>query len=130
MCSLQSHFDELNKLILKFPISPSILCLSKTRINNDPSININIFCYIFIHLPLSTKAGGVGAYVSNTLKFAKNDYLRLNINGCDDLWLNIEISGEKSKFTFAVVYRLPCDKTHVFIETLDKRFHYLNGKGH
>ena len=41
ICSLQSHFDELNELVLKFPIPPSIICLSETRINIDPSININ-----------------------------------------------------------------------------------------
>ena len=52
------------------------------------------------------------------------------MNGCEDLWLNVEIPGEKSKFTFAVVCRHPCDNTRVFIETLDERFHYLNGKGH
>ena len=71
--------------------------------------------YTFIHRPSSTKAGGVGAYVFNILKFAENDYLRVNINVCEDLWLNTEISGEKSKFTFAVVYRHPCDNTSVFI---------------
>ena len=59
-----------------------------------------------------------------TLKFAEKDYLRQNTNGCEDLWLIIEILGEKSKFTFAVVYRHPCDTIRVSIETLDERFHY------
>ena len=80
ICSLQSHFDELNELILKFPIVPSIICLSETRINIDLSNNINIPRYMFIYLPSSIEAGGVSAYISNALKFVENDYLRLNIS--------------------------------------------------
>ena len=57
ICSLQSHFEELNELILKFPIPPSIICLSETCINIDPSININIPGYTFIHWPSCTKTG-------------------------------------------------------------------------
>ena len=57
VCSLQFHFDELNELILKFPIHPSIICLSETRINIDRSININIPGYTFIHLPHLEKLG-------------------------------------------------------------------------
>ena len=110
--------DQLNELILKFFIPPSIICLSEIRINHDPSININIPGYIFIHLPSSSKAGGVCAYLSNTLKFTENYSLQLNIKGCENLWLNIEILGEKSKFTFAVIYCHPCNNISFYFIVL------------
>ena len=85
--SLQAHFDELNEFINCFSNPPSIISLSETRINVKPSININIPGYTFVHCPSPTKAGGVGAYFSNCLKFSENELLRLQVLGCEDLSL-------------------------------------------
>ena len=69
--SVQAHFDELKELLPKVPIPLSIIMLSETRINLIPSINLKIPGYRFIHTPSPTKAGGVGAYISENLNFSQ-----------------------------------------------------------
>ena len=59
--SLQAHMDELNELLLNIINPPSIIFISETCIYKTPLINVNIPDYTFVHLPSSTKAGGVGA---------------------------------------------------------------------
>ena len=43
--SLQARFDELNEFLNYFSRPPSIILLSETRINVNPSINISIPAY-------------------------------------------------------------------------------------
>jgi len=94
---LQAHFDELNVLLLHISNPPSIVIISETRITTNPLININIPGYDFIHFPSPTKAGGVGAYVSRSLNFTENNSLRLQVSGCEDLWLDVDFPGTKCK---------------------------------
>ena len=74
--SLQAHVNELGELLLNITNPTSIIFISKTRIYKTPLINVNISDYTFVHLPLPTKAGGVGAYVSRSMKFSENESLR------------------------------------------------------
>ena len=82
-CSLQAHFDELLDFLQDLSSLPSIILISETRINNNPVINIDISGYYFVHFPSSTKAGGVGAYLSTSLKFTLKDNLQFNVRICD-----------------------------------------------
>ena len=59
--SVQARLDELNELLPNITNFPSSICISETRIHKTPLINVNIPGYTFVHLPLPTKAGGVGA---------------------------------------------------------------------
>ena len=54
--SLQAHFDELNEFLSKFSHPPSIIFLTETRIYSNPTINVNIPGYTFLHKPTPTKA--------------------------------------------------------------------------
>ena len=126
--SLQAHMDELNELLLNIINPPSIIFISETRIYKTPLINVNIADYTFVHLPSPTKAGGIGAYVSRSLKFSENESLRLQIQGCEDLWFDVEIPGLKSKYVFAVIYRHPRNSINSFIEALDENMQRLNNK--
>ena len=51
--TLPSYFDELKEFLSNFPNPPSIILLSKTRINVDPQINIHIPDYIFFSCSLT-----------------------------------------------------------------------------
>ena len=95
------------KFLLKFSNPPSVIFLSKTRIKTNPLININIPGYTFLHYPSPTNAGGVGVYVSNDVTFSENQTFRLEVQGCENLWLDIKFPGRKTKYTFAVIYRHP-----------------------
>ena len=99
--SQQAHSDELNESLLTITNPSSIIFISETRINKTPSITANIHYYTFVHLPSPTKAGGVGAFVSRSLKFSENESLRLQIQGCEDLWFDVEIPGLKREYGFA-----------------------------
>ena len=60
--SLQAHFDDLFDFLSQLDQPPSIVFISETRINIEPSTNITVIpCYTFIHCSSPTKSGGVGA---------------------------------------------------------------------
>ena len=99
--SQQAHSDELNESLLTITNPSSIIFISETCINKTPSITANIHYYTFVHLPSPTNAGGVGAFVSRSLKFSENESLRLRIQGCEDLWFDVEIPGLKREYGFA-----------------------------
>ena len=89
---------------------------------------MNISDYTFVHLLSSTKAGGVGAYVSRCLKFLENESLHLQIQGCENFWFDVEILGLKRKYAFVVIYRHPCNSINAFIEALDGNMQQLSNK--
>ena len=124
---MQAHFEELNDLVLQLPYFPSIIFLSETRVNVAPTINVNIPGYTFVHNPFPSKAGGAGAYISTALNFKINNDFHLQMQGCEDLWIDIEFSNHKT-YTFSVIYRHPQNKHSAFFEALDKRMFMLNKK--
>ena len=52
IASVQAHFDDLNKLLLKFSNPRSVIFLSETRIKTNALININIPGYTFLIIRL------------------------------------------------------------------------------
>ena len=95
--SLQAHFDDLFDFLSQLDQPPSIVFISETRINIEPSTNITISGYTFIHCPSPTKAGGVGACICDHLNFTVNETLKLGVNGCEDMWLNISFPNIKNR---------------------------------
>ena len=69
------------------------------------------------------------SYVSKELNFTVNDRLSLNIDGCEDLWLDVGIPGIKNNYTFAVIYRHARNNHSTFLEALDSNIQALNSKG-
>ena len=51
-------------------------------------------------------AGGVGIYVKTELEVTIADGLNLNIDECEDLWLQVKLLNNK-QFTTAAIYRHP-----------------------
>ena len=68
------------------------------------------------------------AYVLKLLNFTVNDRLSLNMDGCEDLWLDVHIPGLKNNYTFAVIYRQPWNNHSAFLEALDANMQALNSK--
>ena len=127
--SLQTHFDDFKEFLFTFSHLPSLILISKTRIHLNPILNFEIPNYTFTHVPSPTRAGGVMAYVSKELNFTVNGRLSLNIDGCEDLWLDVYIPGLKNNYTFAVIYRHPWNNHSTFLEALDSNMQALNSKG-
>ena len=55
--SIQKNFDCFCELLSELPYRPQIICLSETKIKNQPVINISLPGYIFIHANSPTNAG-------------------------------------------------------------------------
>ena len=126
--SLQSHFHELYDLLLELTHHPNIIFISKTRINKELLININLPGYTFLHFPSPSVVGGVGAYFSNQLTFAINNLFQLHVEGCKDLWFNVTFPNSKSQYIFAVIYCHPHNNHTPFFNALDKTLQILNWK--
>ena len=58
--------------------------------------------------------------MSRSLKFSENESLRLQIQMCEHLWFDDEISGLKSKYVFAGSYRHPRNNINSLIEAPDE----------
>ena len=52
----------------------------------------------------------------------------MQIQGCEDLWFDVKISGLLSKYAFAVIYHHPRNSINAFIEALDENMQRLNNK--
>ena len=128
IASFQAHFDELIEFLSNFSTSPTIIFLSETRINVTQSTNINIPNYTFTHFPSPTIVGGVEAYISNELNCSLNNDLRLNVPMCEDLWLDVDFSSHNLKYTFAIIYRHPCNNHSTFFEALDEKLQIINNR--
>ena len=87
--SLTKNFDTLYELILSLPVSPDVVCVSETRIKSDPLINILIPNYNFFHKNSPTNAGGVAIYVSKKHQFKVMQEFKLNLKGCEELWIKL-----------------------------------------
>ena len=60
--SLRKNFDDLVNLILQFTVLPDIICITETRLKNNPLINISIPGYDLVKANTSSFAGAVGMY--------------------------------------------------------------------
>ena len=76
-----------------------------------------------MHLPSSTLTGGVGRYFCNLLKFCQVDSLLLKVDGCEDLWFDVQFPGQHNKLIFSLIYpHLWNNLTTAFIKSLDESF--------
>ena len=114
--SLHAHLDELKKLLLAIKIMPALIFICETRICNNPLRNVYVDGYLFMRRPSPTQAGGVGIYVRNDIRVKRNNYFDLNLEGCEDLWIDVELNCSKNHYLFGVIYRHPNSKVNNFLQ--------------
>jgi len=90
------NFDSLYEFLNHLPHYPDIVCISEMRIRGELSFNISIPNYNFFHVYSATKARGVAMYISSKYKFNLDHKLELNLNGCEDIWINLDINQAKN----------------------------------
>ena len=90
--SLNKNFDELHKFLVSIRIRSAVICLTETRIKNDPLVNITISQYKFCHVDSQISAGREALYVSDnfTFKLCPNQYVipRLILNAYGSNYLH------------------------------------------
>ena len=79
--------------------------------------------YTFFHCDSTTKAGGVGTYIKNTIDAKHIQELLKSFDGCESLW--IEVGLNKENVIVGVVYRHPHNDMSVFQERVMQALHKL-----
>ena len=83
----------------------------------------------FIHLDSSSRVGGVGLYIKDSLTFTLKEKLDLNINSVKNIWIQIETSDNKKPITIGVVYRHPVyvpEQLESFSKAMEELFSKLS----
>ena len=92
--------------------SPDVICLSETRLKNQPLINIDLPHYKFVHVNVTNcAAGGMAIYVSDKYQF-QLCRVQYELTSSECLWLEVsEVNNNKSKYIVGVVYCHPTQTT-------------------
>ena len=116
--SLTKLFDALYELISSLPVSPDVVCITETRIKGNPLLNISISNYNFFHKDSPTNAGGVAIYVSKKHQFKLTQEFKLNLKGCEELWIKLINKYLTHDIIIGAIYRHPTSDTEEFSDAL------------
>ena len=136
--SLGKNLDRIEETFSDCKNYPSILAISETGLNDDiESEQVTIKGY---RKPerndSSTSKGGVGLYVAEHLDYVTRDDLKIKVEDCEDLWLEIinrpDDNHGKNKndnsFIIGVIYRRPGNPYRSFSHKLCQNIEKLNKK--
>ena len=98
-----------------------IICLSESRINQKPFVNIELPDYKFVHIDLPTFGGGNTVYISRELRFAIVSNLSLDIDGCENIWFKLC----NANLLLGVIYRHLRSSVKLFTDQLNTRLEQL-----
>ena len=115
--SLHKNFELFHEFLVTLNFNPDIICLTETRLKNEPLINIELPHHKFVHVDTTTAAGGVAIYISDKLQYEPSP-IQYKLSSSECLWLEVSEISQKSKFIVGVVYRHPV-QTHLneFLES-------------
>ena len=114
--SLCKNFDAIGDTFSNCQNLPNIIALSETKLK-DSTDAPQLDGYNFECVNSTTQAGGVGFYISDSLKYTICHNMSLNVNNTEDLWLDIEFENH-NKLVVGVIYRHPGHKYETFCEKL------------
>ena len=124
---MNKNLDKLNhELPQSFQFLPDVICLSETKIKNNPLINVTLNGYQpIIHADSPSNAGGVGVFVAE--KYSVNTLEKNELKcTCEDVWLKLEEKATKVTFILGVVYRHPRGDVNSFISFFNEKLLRLN----
>ena len=123
--SLIANFDRLEELLLTLNNSPDVIHISETRLKHyhNNSFIPSLENYDFYRKDSKTAAGGVGIFVKSHLDVTVKEELSLNVDECEDMWLNIKLPNHK-QFVTAAIYRHPRHNfekfQYAFVNSIEK----------
>ena len=116
--SLVSKAWDIDRMVDILAKPPDVICISETKLH-DKKINwqsrlVQIPHYKFYFDNSKTLAGGVGMYVREDLSVDVRNDLKLNVDECESVFVDIYLksnlvsfSGRQEKITLGCVYRHP-----------------------
>ena len=105
-----------------------LLHLATPPLATEPLTNITIPDYNFAHTGSVTNAGGVAIYISSKYKFELVQSYNMNLNGCEDQWLEVTVFTNQTSFTIGAVYRHPSSKIKTFCKAFVHTINLLSKK--
>ena len=121
--SLPKNINKLDEFLNDFQRMPDAIAISETKLNSNNVSKIKIPNYNFLRSDSSTNVGGVGLYIKDIIKFSLRNDLKLNLQDCEDLWLEVDCN--KSNLIVAVVYRHPKQDISPFHDKLCRNLNEL-----
>jgi len=119
MISLVKNIDKLEEFLSEFTCKPDIICISETRTNDKNIASISLLGYLFYCNNFSTKAGGASIYVTDSISCQEITDLRLNLQDCEDVWIEVNVNNETT-LVVGTVYRHPQPNYFEFSQALNK----------
>ena len=126
--SVNKNISDVKKIFLKCDKLPDIITISETKLTASSSLP-NLPGFNFENVNSPTAAGGVGIFISDHIEYVLRDDLRLNITGCEDIWIEVKLSTRSShvkKIVVGSIYRHPGSQYNNFQESLDKTLTLLS----
>ena len=114
--SVQKNLDSLQEFLCLLPTMPKIICLSKSRTNQKPLINLELPNCKLDYIDSPTPAGGVAVYVSNELSIKIVSNLSLNIDECENMLIKLC----HLDIILGAIYRHPKSNAKLFVDELNK----------
>ena len=114
--SLLKNHDKIKEFLSELNVLPEIISISETKLNSRSTSNVNIAQYDFLHNNSPSKAGDVGLYVKNNVKYSLSNDLNLHLSNCEDTW--IEICSKSKSIILSTIYRHPTSNITEFHKKL------------
>ena len=133
VASLKKNITRVEDLFSDCERMPDIIGISEMRIDGD-SYLVDLPGYKFKSCDSPTAAGGVGIYIRENLNFDVRDDLNLDIDKCEDKWVEISVDipnhqkKGSEKIVIGIVYRHPGNNYKLFKEKLSSTIYELNQK--
>ena len=129
--SLNLNKNKICNLMSINNIFPEVITITETKLKSE-TVTTNILDiqgYNFIHTPTCTEYGGAGIYIRSGIKYEIRDDLRLNIDDCEDAWIEV-LTNDKSVIISSIYRHTKYKRSviHNFKENLMKRLEELNKK--
>ena len=93
--SLNANFDKLNELLTNYDILPDIIVISETKLKLAQVYNAKLSGYHFYHKGTTTRLGGVGLFIKESLSISICKEFDLNIPNCEDMWIQLDLGNNK-----------------------------------
>ena len=117
--SLLCNLDQLDEIIHSLDSLPSFIAITETWLRSDPSSNISLDGYKFMHTPTTFRAGGVALYYK---EFFDTDIMLsyyFDFPECEQLWVRVKnILSSDQTIVIGVLYRHPKSNSIDFLEML------------
>ena len=114
--SVPKNHDKIEEFLSELNVLPEIISIFETELNSQSTSNVNIAQYDFFHNDSPSKAGGIGLYVKNNVKYSARNDVNLHLSNCEDTW--IEIYSKTKSIILSTIYRYPTSNITEFHKKL------------